>query len=80
VAPAGEADRLHLGDPANWELDEAKGVVVEQIIRRRPGFDPLVEIRPVGTQVDDLLAAIRERTKTGDRVLVTTSPSAWPRI
>ncbi|MFT3695235.1 MAG: excinuclease ABC subunit UvrB [Kofleriaceae bacterium] len=58
--------------PADWELAEAKGVVVEQIIRPTGLLDPEVEVRPVAHQVDDLLAEIRERTKKGDRVLVTT--------
>ena len=58
--------------PADWELAQAKGVVVEQIIRPTGLLDPVVEIRPVAHQVDDLLAEIRERTKKGDRVLVTT--------
>ena len=58
--------------PAEWELAEAKGVVVEQIIRPTGLLDPIVEIRPVAHQVDDLLAEIRERTAKGERVLVTT--------
>ena len=58
--------------PADWELNEAKGVVVEQIIRPTGLLDPEVEVRPVAHQVDDLLAEIRDRTKKGDRVLVTT--------
>ncbi len=58
--------------PADWELAQAKGVVVEQIIRPTGLLDPVVEIRPVAHQVDDLLAEIRERTAKGDRVLVTT--------
>ena len=58
--------------PADWELDEAKGVVVEQIIRPTGLLDPEVEVRPVAHQVDDLLAEIRERTANGDKVLVTT--------
>jgi len=58
--------------PAEWELAEAKGVVVEQIIRPTGLLDPVVEVRPVAHQVDDLLAEIRERTAKGDRVLVTT--------
>jgi excinuclease ABC subunit B len=58
--------------PADWELNEAKGVVVEQIIRPTGLLDPEVEVRPVAHQVDDLLAEIRERTKKGDKVLVTT--------
>jgi excinuclease ABC subunit B len=58
--------------PAEWELNEAKGVVVEQIIRPTGLLDPEVEVRPVAHQVDDLLAEIRERAKAGDKVLVTT--------
>ncbi|MEJ7599999.1 MAG: excinuclease ABC subunit UvrB [Kofleriaceae bacterium] len=58
--------------PAEWELAQAKGVVVEQIIRPTGLLDPEVEVRPVAHQVDDLLAEIRTRTAEGDRVLVTT--------
>ncbi len=58
--------------PAEWELNQAKGIVVEQIIRPTGLLDPEVEVRPVAHQVDDLLAEIRQRTAKGDRVLVTT--------
>ncbi len=58
--------------PADWELAEARGVVVEQIIRPTGLLDPEVEVRPVAQQVDDLLAEIRERVARGERVLVTT--------
>jgi excinuclease ABC subunit B len=58
--------------PADWELAQAGGVVVEQIIRPTGLLDPEVSVRPVAHQVDDLLAEIRERTGRGDRVLVTT--------
>jgi excinuclease ABC subunit B len=58
--------------PAEWELAQAKGVVVEQIIRPTGLLDPEVEVRPVAHQVDDLLAEIRERVGKGDKVLVTT--------
>ena len=58
--------------PADWELAEAKGVYIEQIIRPTGLLDPVIEIRPVGHQVDDLLAEIRVRVAKGDRVLVTT--------
>ncbi|HWI35567.1 MAG TPA: helicase-related protein, partial [Burkholderiales bacterium] len=58
--------------PADWELNEAKGIVVEQIIRPTGLLDPEVEVRPVAHQVDDLLAEIRQRTADGDKVLVTT--------
>jgi excinuclease ABC subunit B len=58
--------------PAEYELQRAQGVVVEQIIRPTGLLDPEIEVRPVGAQVDDLLAEIRERVKSGERVLVTT--------
>jgi len=58
--------------PAEWELAQAKGIVVEQIIRPTGLLDPEVEVRPVAHQVDDLLAEIRARTAQGDKVLVTT--------
>lgn len=57
--------------PAEYELEHSSQVV-EQIIRPTGLVDPEVEIRPVETQVDDLLGEIRERTKRGERVLVTT--------
>ncbi|MEQ9398204.1 MAG: excinuclease ABC subunit UvrB [Longimicrobiales bacterium] len=58
--------------PGDWELDQAGGVVVEQIIRPTGLVDPAVDVRPVKGQVDDLLAEIREREKRKERVLVTT--------
>jgi excinuclease ABC subunit B len=58
--------------PARHELEKAGGVVVEQIIRPTGLVDPEVEVRPVGTQVDDLLGEIRKRAEAGERVLVTT--------
>ena len=58
--------------PAPYELAKAGGVVVEQIIRPTGLVDPEVEVRPVGTQVDDLLGEVRKRTEVGERVLVTT--------
>jgi len=58
--------------PAEWEVDVARGVIVEQIIRPTGLLDPEVEVRPVGSQVDDLLDEIRRRAEAGERVLVTT--------
>ncbi|MGW8265659.1 MAG: excinuclease ABC subunit UvrB [Longimicrobiales bacterium] len=58
--------------PAEWELEKAGGVVVEQIIRPTGLVDPEVNVRPVKGQVDDLLAEIREREGRRERVLVTT--------
>ena len=51
---------------------QAQGVVVEQIIRPTGLLDPEIEVRPVASQVDDLLGEIRERVKAGERVLCTT--------
>ena len=58
--------------PGPYELNEAGGEVVELVVRPTGLVDPPVEIRPVATQVDDLLGEIRERVAMGDRVLVTT--------
>ncbi|MCU0442128.1 MAG: excinuclease ABC subunit UvrB [Bacteroidia bacterium] len=58
--------------PADYEIREAEGVVVEQIIRPTGLLDPEIEIRPCINQVDDLMDAIHERVQMGDRVLVTT--------
>jgi excinuclease ABC subunit B len=58
--------------PGPYELTKAAGVVVEQIIRPTGLIDPIVEIRPVKGQIDDLLAEIRTRAAINQRVLVTT--------
>lgn len=58
--------------PGNYEIDQAKGVVVEQIIRPTGLSDPEVEIRSADNQVDDLLEEIQKRVSNKDRVLVTT--------
>jgi excinuclease ABC subunit B len=58
--------------PGEYELAKSGGVVVEQIIRPTGLLDPVVEVRPVKGQVDDLLAEIRVREARGERVLVTT--------
>jgi excinuclease ABC subunit B len=57
--------------PTQYEL-ERSGQVVEQVVRPTGLIDPLVEVRPATTQVDDVLYEIRERTKKGERVLITT--------
>ncbi len=57
--------------PGKYENEHA-GATVEQVVRPTGLVDPVVEIRPARTQVDDLLAEIRETTAKGDRVLVTT--------
>ncbi len=58
--------------PGDFELQQSGGVVVEQVIRPTGLLDPEIEVRPVGTQVDDSIAEIRLRVEKGDRVLVTT--------
>lgn len=58
--------------PGDYELDQAGGVVVEQIVRPTGLLDPPVEVRPLINQVDDLLEEVDKVVKTGSRVLVTT--------
>ncbi|WP_138519369.1 excinuclease ABC subunit UvrB [Limnobacter alexandrii] len=57
--------------PSNYEKEHS-GQVVEQVVRPTGLIDPVIEVRPATTQVDDLLSEIHERTRAGDRVLVTT--------
>jgi len=57
--------------PANYEKENS-GAIVEQVVRPTGLLDPQVEIRPVGTQVDDLLSEIKLRVAVNERVLVTT--------
>jgi excinuclease ABC subunit B len=58
--------------PADYELTQANGVVVEQIIRPTGLLDPEIDLRPSINQIDDLLDEVDNRVKAGDRVLVTT--------
>ncbi|MGB1266318.1 MAG: excinuclease ABC subunit UvrB [Nereida ignava] len=58
--------------PAAWEIEQAGGVFTEQVIRPTGLLDPVIEIRPVETQVDDLLDEIRRVAANGMRVLATT--------
>ncbi len=58
--------------PADYELQEAEGIVVEQIIRPTGLLDPEIEVRPSENQIDDLLDEILTRTHRSERVLVTT--------
>jgi excinuclease ABC subunit B len=58
--------------PGPYELRRSGGAVVEQIIRPTGLLDPVIDVRPVRGQVDDLLSEIRERAGRGERVLVTT--------
>ncbi len=57
--------------PGDYELQQSGGVVVEQVVRPTGLVDPLVEVRPVGSQVDDLLGEIRRVVARDERVLVT---------
>lgn len=58
--------------PADYELEQTGGVVVEQIVRPTGLLDPPIEVRPSLNQIDDLLDEVNERIKSGERVLVTT--------
>ena len=58
--------------PASWEIEQTGGVFTEQVIRPTGLLDPVIEIRPVDTQVDDVMDEIRKVTAKGYRTLVTT--------
>ena len=58
--------------PADYELNEAEGVVVEQLIRPTGLLDPVIEVRPTENQIDDLMDEIQTRISRKERVLVTT--------
>jgi excinuclease ABC subunit B len=58
--------------PSAYEFEKSEGLIIEQIIRPTGLVDPTIEIRPVKTQVDELLKEIRERVKKSERVLITT--------
>lgn len=58
--------------PADYELEKAEGLVVEQVVRPTGLLDPPIEVRPIENQVDDLVEEIRKRAEKDERVLVTT--------
>jgi len=58
--------------PAEYEITKSKHRIVEQIVRPTGLKDPLIDLRPVSGQLDDLLGEIRERTQHGEKILVTT--------
>ena len=58
--------------PADYELQQSEGVVVEQVIRPTGLLDPVIEVRPTENQIDDLMEEIRIRTEKNERTLVTT--------
>ena len=58
--------------PAAYELDKSQGQIIEQVVRPTGLLDPVIEVRPVATQVDDVLSEIRARAAVDERVLITT--------
>jgi excinuclease ABC subunit B len=58
--------------PGKWEIEQAEGDIVQQIIRPTGLLDPEIEIRPASGQVDDCLEEIRKESELGGRILVTT--------
>lgn len=58
--------------PADYELQKSEGIIVEQVIRPTGLPDPVIEVRPSGNQIDNLLGEIRERVERKEKVLVTT--------
>lgn len=58
--------------PADYELVESEGIIVEQVIRPTGLLDPVIEVRPSLNQIDDLMEEIQQRIEKEERVLVTT--------
>jgi excinuclease ABC subunit B len=58
--------------PADYELEQSEGVIVEQLIRPTGLLDPVIEVRPSHNQIDDLIEEIHLRTMLEERVLITT--------
>ena len=58
--------------PGSWELEQTGGVFIEQVVRPTGLIDPICEVRPTETQVDDIIAECRAAAENGTRVLVTT--------
>jgi excinuclease ABC subunit B len=58
--------------PGNFELEKCQGDIVEQVVRPTGLLDPQIEVRPVATQVDDVLSEIHKRVAVNERVLITT--------
>lgn len=73
-----EFNNLHLqtiytsATPGAYEIEHSKGAIVEQIVRPTGLIDPVIEVRSVGTQVDDVLSEISRCAKINERVLITT--------
>lgn len=58
--------------PADYELEQSEGVLIDQVIRPTGLLDPIIEVRPTENQIDDLIAEINERSAKKERTLVTT--------
>ena len=58
--------------PADYELAQSEGIIVEQVIRPTGLLDPVIEVRPTANQVDDLMEEIQQRIEANERTLVTT--------
>lgn len=58
--------------PADYELEQSEGVIVDQVIRPTGVLDPIIEVRPTENQIDDLLEEISNRVEKKERILVTT--------
>ena len=58
--------------PGDYELKKTDGEIVEQVVRPTGLLDPVIEVRPVATQVDDVLSEIQQRVELDERVLITT--------
>ncbi|WP_392553020.1 excinuclease ABC subunit UvrB [Orbus wheelerorum] len=58
--------------PAKYEIEKSGNEIIEQVVRPTGLLDPVIEVRPVMTQVDDLLSEIKQRIQLSERVLVTT--------
>jgi len=58
--------------PNDWELEQSKGQVIEQLVRPTGIVDPEIEIRPASNEIDDVIEEIKQRAKLNEKVLVTT--------
>ncbi len=58
--------------PADFELEQSRGVIVEQVIRPTGLVDPEIEVRPIATQIDDLIAEVKACVQRRERALITT--------
>jgi excinuclease ABC subunit B len=58
--------------PGDYELEKSGGAFAEQVIRPTGLVDPLIEIRPIATQIDDLISEVKDRASVGERTLITT--------